>query len=79
MSYFKSDEEKVKFASLLIELIEKHNIDLTLRDDNGDTPLHKAIAQNCDLLINYFINKGADLHAENNAGITPKQLLNAKQ
>lgn len=60
-------------VDLLIELFIKHNFNLSVKDDNGDTLLHKRIGKNN---IKRLIQSGVDVNIKNKYGDTPLHLVN---
>ena len=49
-------------------LIEKHNIGINNKDEDGKTPLHIACEKGYQSIIDYFISKGADVFARDDKG-----------
>ena len=54
--------------SLCKTLIEKHNFDVNLTDNEGWTALHFSARNGSDELFTYFTNMGIDIGLENNDG-----------
>ena len=52
--------------------INKFNDDIASKDKNGDTLLHLAIKNKCDIqILGNLLKFGADINAQNNRGYTP--------
>ena len=54
-----------------IDLLIAAGVDVNIRDDYGETPLHNAVWQIYDARAKYLLNHGADVNAKNNNGETP--------
>lgn len=52
-------------------LLNQKNININLKDNNGDMPLHIAAKRNYFSMFNRLISRGADINAKNNKGFTP--------
>lgn len=52
-------------------LLNQKNINIDLKDNNRDTPLHIAAKSNYFSMFNRLISCGADINAKNNKGFTP--------
>lgn len=66
-------DHRIEFVELLLNSGAK----IDSKDDNGDTPLHRAVAgfpySRDRTTVELLISKGADINAVNNAGYTPLQ------
>ena len=63
----------------LVELFSKYQSLVVSQNADGDTPLHLVLKQKndkTDRWIRLLINAGADINQVNNAGETPKDLMN---
>jgi len=52
-------------------LLDKTDIDINARDNDGGTPLHHACAREKIAVVKMLIERGADLTAVDNDGLTP--------
>ncbi|KAL3849934.1 hypothetical protein ACJIZ3_011816 [Penstemon smallii] len=52
-------------------LIKQNNLDIDMRDGNGETPLHHAVLGEHLSVIQYLIHGGADISLSNFQGYTP--------
>ena len=60
----------------VLSLFLKHGADIHSRDNNGYTPLHFAVKFNTRLkIIDFLIRQGAYIHAVNELGQTPFDLV----
>jgi ankyrin repeat protein len=46
-------------------------VDVGAANDAGDTVLHAAATRGSDVIIQFLVDKGADVHAKNRQGRTP--------
>ncbi|MBI1215158.1 MAG: hypothetical protein GC185_04980 [Alphaproteobacteria bacterium] len=60
------------------KLVEKDPALLTLRDRDGNTPLHKAAESGHEEVAAFLLHKGVDPHAKNKANRTPLFLAQSK-
>ncbi len=58
----------------IIKLLLDNNIDITVRDNAGNTPLHLFGKSGCITITKYFIEKGANIKLPNSAGDTTLHL-----
>ena len=58
----------------IIKLLLDNNIDITVRDNAGNTPLHLSAESGCITITKYFIAKGANIKLPNSVGDTPLHL-----
>ncbi|ORX80822.1 hypothetical protein BCR32DRAFT_183992, partial [Anaeromyces robustus] len=56
--------------NLLKFLIDRHAININIKDRNGDIPLVYAIKHSRLQIVNYLIEHGADLYNVNHYGET---------
>ena len=54
--------------NLCKKLIDKHNIDVNMGDNNGLTPLHWSAVNGSYELVKYFVGTGIDIHFKTNDG-----------
>jgi Ankyrin repeats (many copies) len=52
-------------------LVEELKADVNATDSNGDTALHGAVCRGADSVVEYLVDKGANLNARNKQGKTP--------
>nr|XP_022341616.1 ankyrin repeat domain-containing protein 46-like [Crassostrea virginica] len=57
--------------SAITKILLENGADSTLYDRNGNTPLH--LTGHCDV-IDLLVSYGADVHARNKAGLSPRQM-----
>jgi ankyrin repeat protein len=55
----------------MADFLINHGADICALDDNGNTPLHRAVKKGKLELVEYLANNGADIHARNYQGCTP--------
>lgn len=71
-----AQQSNYEAAKILIE----HGANLEARDRFGSSPLHRAIIHSKlakdDRTIKLLLDAGADIHCQNNSGITPLKLAN---
>ena len=65
------EEQKTVFANSAAA-------DIEARDENGETPLHRAAWKGADDILDTLIRRGADAHAKNNKGETPLDVARIK-
>ncbi len=58
-------------TELAENLLKRRSTQIDYRDKNGNTPLHLAVRQNHLEMVKLLVEKGADMEAANNAGLTP--------
>jgi ankyrin repeat protein len=51
--------------------IEKKGVKVNVKNDNDQTPLHKAVNRGSIEITKYLLSKGADVHAKDHGGLTP--------
>jgi hypothetical protein len=61
---------------VLLEAAEPCNIDV--RSSSGDTALHRASLWGCHNAVKMLLESGADPHAKNSSGLTPKDVICAQ-
>ena len=57
-----------------LEIVKKHiinGVDINAKDNEGDAPLHKAVARGKEEIVKYLITNGASLNIKDNSGRTP--------
>ncbi len=62
------------YGALVEDLLAEYNPDLTIQDDEGNTPLNLAARNGNDLILQVLLACGADISAQNNNGDTPLHL-----
>ena len=62
----------------LLELFVKTKKDINYKDDKGNTVLHQLVSIKQESLdaINVLLSNGANINAQNNAGMTPLMMVN---
>ena len=69
------NSELYKAALEIVRLLIKKQVNINAADNNGNTPLHRALRNN-DFELAYILMKaGADTTIENNNGKTPLQII----
>lgn len=63
----------------LSQIILKHELEVNLPDEDGNTPLHIAILRGNHTLVNALLENGADYQLKNKEGLTPVQLASQNQ
>jgi ankyrin repeat protein len=61
--------EKDSFIAVLSLLFKK--VDINTQDNQGKTPLHIAIENGYDRLVNSLLNEEVDINIQDNRGKTP--------
>jgi len=54
-------------------LIE-NGADINSKNDDGETPLHRSVANGRDECVRLLLSHGADMDAKSNSDLTPEQL-----
>tara|TARA_Y100001960_G_scaffold135471_1_gene143714 strand:+ start:556 stop:2943 length:2388 start_codon:yes stop_codon:yes gene_type:complete len=57
-----------QLLKLAKDLLDNKNIDVNLKDDIGDAPIHYAVCNNDFQMIDLLVNKGVDLYSANKNG-----------
>ncbi len=60
--------------SMMIYLISKEHQSTTTIDENGSTPLHWACYSGAEEAVNFLLNFGVDINAQDNQKLTPLHL-----
>ena len=60
---------------IAVRLLAEAGVNLNMRDLNGWTPLHHAIANRQGEVADMLIEKGADKEIKNDDGLTPFDIL----
>ncbi len=55
----------------IVELLLNHDANPNIQDNEGFTPLHAAIENNCIGIVSLLLSRGANPNLQNNEGITP--------